>query len=147
MRVSRNRPCKKGVEEVHGTLLHKDKTTEIRQSVKSPIQCDNHQGQNTAAAGASLKPKEHGAYAILLIPMLTSFLGWGITTSGTCVALAAFAGFMAHEPLLVMIGNRGARAQRNAPSAWVRCSLLVVASLLLGSFALWSRRMSQQNWD
>lgn len=83
-----------------------------------------------------MKPKEHGAYAILLIPMVTSFLSWGITTSGVCVALAAFAGFMAHEPLLVMIGNRGARAQRNAPSAWERCSLLVVVALLLGSYAL-----------
>ena len=60
-------------------------------------------------AAANLKPKEHGAYAILAIPIVTAILVTGPTVVGLCVAVASLAGFLAHEPLLVALGHRGAR--------------------------------------
>lgn len=111
-------------------------------------------------ASANLKPKEHGAYAILGIPIATSLIIGGPTLVGVCVAVAAFAGFFAHEPLLITLGHRGSRAQRETPAArkWlflllaltvicgcvalaagsfaVRCSLLMCGLLAASSFAL-----------
>lgn len=60
-----------------------------------------------AVRGAHLKPKEHGAYAILAIPLVTGLVAAGPTLVGGCIAAAAFTGFLAHEPLLVTLGHRG----------------------------------------
>ena len=64
-----------------------------------------------------LKPKEHGAYAILIIPIATSLAISGVSVTGGAVAIASLAGFFAHEPLLVVLGRRGLRAKRDAPQA------------------------------
>ncbi|WDQ16788.1 YwiC-like family protein [Rhodopirellula sp. P2] len=53
----------------------------------------------SAEPAAKLKPKEHGAYAILAIPLITSLIVAGLTWGGLCVAAASGAGFLAHEPL------------------------------------------------
>ena len=74
---------------------------------------------------AKLKPKEHGAYAILGIPIVTALLVAGPQVAGVCVAIAAVAGFLAHEPMLVAVGHRGARAQRATPAARRRLALLL----------------------
>jgi hypothetical protein len=77
-----------------------------------------------------LHPKEHGAYAILGIPIATALITSGPTVPGVGVAIAAVAGFLAHEPLLVAWGHRGRRAQRSTPAAksrWI--ALLAIASL------------------
>lgn len=89
-----------------------------------------------AAAAAKLKPKEHGAYAILGIPLVTALLIAGPTLTGVCVAIAATTGFMAHEPLLVAWGLRGARAQRNTPAAKQRLAWLLSVSGICGTVAL-----------
>lgn len=85
---------------------------------------------------AQLKPKEHGAYAILAIPILTSILSTGPTVVGSCIAVAAVTGFLAHEPLLVAIGHRGMRTQRNAPGAIKRLAVLLTLTLVCGLVAL-----------
>jgi hypothetical protein len=57
-------------------------------------------------------PREHGAYAELLFPIVTVFLGGLPTTSTWLLAIGAIAAFLANEPLLVLVGQRGTRMQR-----------------------------------
>src|SRR5262245_62060924 len=61
----------------------------------------------------SMLPREHGAYGQLLFPLVTSLAVAGLSRTATLIALTAVAGFLAHEPLLVLLGRRGARAQRD----------------------------------
>lgn len=90
----------------------------------------------SADAAVKLKPKEHGAYAILGIPIFSSYMIAGPTLVGSCVALASVAGFVAHEPLLVWLGHRGARAQRTAPAAPMRLGVLVTVTVACGAIAM-----------
>jgi hypothetical protein len=57
-------------------------------------------------------PKEHGAYGQLLFPIATAFVIGHFSWSAAALALAAVCTFIAHEPLLVLLGQRGPRAQR-----------------------------------
>ncbi|QDV47059.1 hypothetical protein Enr13x_69680 [Stieleria neptunia] len=91
---------------------------------------------DTVASAAKLKPKEHGAYAILGIPIATSLLIAGISLPGVCVAIASVTGFLAHEPLLVAWGHRGSRAQRSTPTATRRLVILTGFTILCGCVAL-----------
>ncbi len=59
----------------------------------------------------SLLPKEHGAYAQLAAPLVTTFVAFGVTIASAILAVAACVAFVAHEPLLVLLGHRGRRAQ------------------------------------
>lgn len=88
-----------------------------------------------AEPAAKLKPKEHGAYAILGIPTLTALIVAGPTVAGICIVVAAFAGFLAHEPLLVKLGHRGARAQRTTPAATNRLIALLLLTTICGGIA------------
>ena len=90
----------------------------------------------SATRSANLKPKEHGAYAILAVPIVCALLIAGPSGVGLSVAVAAMAGFMAHEPLLVAIGHRGNRALKSAPGARARLGALLGATIGLGMFAL-----------
>jgi hypothetical protein len=61
----------------------------------------------------SLWPKEHGAYAEVALPALAA-LGMGAPSlAAVLLTVATFAGFAAHEPLVVALGTRGARAKRD----------------------------------
>jgi hypothetical protein len=82
-------------------------------------------------ASANLRPKEHGAYAILLIPLGLAWVLAGPTWAGMWIAAAAISGFLAHEPLLVTLGRRGNRAQRSTPQA--RSRLVLFSSLAVFS--------------
>ncbi|EMB17481.1 YwiC-like family protein [Rhodopirellula europaea] len=95
-----------------------------------------HRSTTQAASSAKLKPKEHGAYAILGIPILTALLIAGPTVVGLCVAVAAVTGFLAHEPLLVTLGHRGSRAQRTMPAASRRLTILLFVTLACGIIAI-----------
>ena len=57
-------------------------------------------------------PKEHGAYGQLSFPLVTSLIVSGVSAGSALFALAIVAGFLAHEPLLVVLGLRGPRARR-----------------------------------
>ena len=57
-------------------------------------------------------PKEHGAYGQLLFPLVTALavsrpraVAWSLGAVSLCA-------FLSHEPLLVLLGQRGARAAR-----------------------------------
>jgi hypothetical protein len=89
-------------------------------------------------------PREHGAYAELLFPIVTVFLGGSPTTSTWLLAVGAIACFLANEPLLVLVGQRGNRAQREESDRAKRALLLFllvaigagVAGLLLATTAV-----------
>ena len=84
-----------------------------------------------------LLPREHGAYVQLLAPLTLSFL----LTGGGNVAAALFAGaaivaFVANEPLLVLLGHRGKRAnQQSRPRAIRMLSVLVPMAVVMGTTA------------
>jgi hypothetical protein len=66
-------------------------------------------------------PKEHGAYGQLLFPLLTAIAIGRRTPAALLLAGAAICAFVAHEPLLVLLGQRGPRAareQRSRAVAW-----------------------------
>jgi hypothetical protein len=60
---------------------------------------------------ASLLPKEHGAYGMLGVPLLTALASGRPRLSAVLLSLGAVAAFLVHEPLLVLLGERGARHQ------------------------------------
>lgn len=93
-------------------------------------------GFSSPTAKAQLKPKEHGAYAILAIPIGATLAATGFTLVSACIATAAIAGFLAHEPLLVALGHRGARVQRSHPTALRRLASLLAITLIAGMTAL-----------
>lgn len=57
----------------------------------------------------SLWPREHGAYAQLGAPLLASLLLGEPTAPAIALAVGACLAFLANEPLLVVLGHRGAR--------------------------------------
>jgi len=57
-------------------------------------------------------PREHGAYGQLLLPLATALAISDIHISAGLTSIAALAAFLAHEPLVVLLGRRGARARR-----------------------------------
>lgn len=70
-------------------------------------------------------PREHGAYGQLLLPLATALAIADIRVSAILTALAAIAAFVAHEPLVVLLGGRGVRARqerRGQAEAWLAVS-------------------------
>jgi hypothetical protein len=87
----------------------------------------------------SLWPREHGAYAQLLAPLVAAFASRGLALAGALLAIAAFAAFAANEPLLVARGFRGVRrreldgARARRRLAWLSACAVAAAC---GGFAL-----------
>lgn len=81
-------------------------------------------------ARAWLMPREHGAYALVLAPLLTAFCRGEASWVGAGLALAVVAVFLAHEPALVLLAQRGGRVQREL-GARARVALGVRGGLAL----------------
>jgi len=82
-------------------------------------------------------PKEHGAYGQLLFPLLTALAVGRRTPSALLLAGAVVLAFLAHEPLLVLLGQRGPRAARDERSraiAWFAVS--AAGAVVLGVAAI-----------
>jgi hypothetical protein len=78
----------------------------------------------------SLAPKEHGAYGQLGLPLVAA-LGMGRPgASAFALAAAAALAFVAHEPLLILAGQRGARARRDDGARALRRLAVVGAALV-----------------
>jgi len=66
--------------------------------------------EHRPAPGGSLLPREHGAYAGIAFPLITA-LSLGAPTAVQLFWLAGcVAVFLAHEPLLIILGERGRRS-------------------------------------
>ena len=59
-----------------------------------------------------LVPREHGAYAEIAVPLVTALWMRPPTLAAVAWATAAVCGFFAHEPILVLLGRRGARTRQ-----------------------------------
>lgn len=77
-------------------------------------------------------PREHGAYAELLFPIVTVFLGGAPSASTWLLATGAIACFLANEPLLVLVGQRGTRTKREDSDRAQR-ALLIFVLVALGA--------------
>lgn len=90
-----------------------------------------------SAKRRSLWPREHGAYAQLLAPLLTALLVGSPTLPAALLAAAASFAFLANESLLVVLGHRGPRVlESTGPRARVVLGLLAAAALLAGGAGL-----------
>ncbi|MFO0661607.1 MAG: YwiC-like family protein [Polyangiaceae bacterium] len=98
-------------------------------------------------AKRALVPKEHGAYAQLAFPMLTVLLTGKLTPATVALSVAPVAVFLAHEPMLLVLGQRGTRALREdgeRAKAWLGATSVVALAtgslglLALGSTHVWS---------
>ncbi|MEO1979672.1 MAG: YwiC-like family protein, partial [Fuerstiella sp.] len=90
-----------------------------------------------ATAPVRLHPKEHGAYAIVGVPLVVALAIGGLNTVAVLATIATIAGFVANEPLMVLSGRRGERARLSTPSALLTLELLLLTAVLFGSAAFW----------
>lgn len=82
-------------------------------------------------------PREHGAYGQLLFPMATALAIGRPGAAAWALAAAAVCAFLAHEPLLVLLGQRGAKVRREqAAIAWRWFGATAVAAIVCGTVAL-----------
>ncbi len=82
-------------------------------------------------------PKEHGAYGQLLFPLATALAIARPGVSSLALAGAAMAAFVAHEPLLVLTGQRGARAARERrDQAWRWFGAFATSAAVLGAVGI-----------
>jgi len=61
----------------------------------------------------SLWPREHGAYAQIGAPLVAALMLRTPTPAAILIAIAACCAFLANEPLLVILGHRGARMRES----------------------------------
>lgn len=103
---------------------------EIRVTAESPPLA-------TPAPARSLAPREHGAYGQLGMPLVCGLALGAPGLAGAALAAGAFAAFFSHEPLLVILGQRGRRARvEDGPRAMRRLALLGGAAIILGAGGL-----------
>jgi hypothetical protein len=83
----------------------------------------------------SLLPHEHGAYGQLLFPIACGLSLGRPGAAAWLLSAGAVAGFLSYEPLLVLAGNRGARARdQHGPRARrLAAGLLAAAAALAGA--------------
>lgn len=80
-------------------------------------------------------PKEHGAYGQIAFPLIAAFVVAGVSAAGLLVASLVVAVFLAHEPALIVLGQRGPRAQRERrrlATVWLTCLVVVATAAAVG---------------
>lgn len=83
---------------------------------------------DTSRPSRSLLPQEHGAWGQLAMPLATALAIGRPTVAAVALALAVVAAFLAHEPALVLLGQRGRRI-READGARARVWLAATGGL------------------
>jgi len=82
-------------------------------------------------------PKEHGAYGQLAFPLVTSLAVVGASRASLLTAVSVVALFLAHEPMLVLLGHRGARVRTaDAHRAWWWLTAALMAGTVSAILAL-----------
>lgn len=80
----------------------------------------------------SLMPREHGAYGQLALPLLSALALAAPSWASLALTVGFLAAFLAHEPLLVALGQRGGRARREHGARAVRRGIALTALAALG---------------
>ncbi len=94
-------------------------------------------GARPSGRARSLLPREHGAWAALGLPMVSALVTARPSSAGLALACSACAAFLAHEPWLVLDGQRGTRALReDGPRARVRLGLLLALTGISGGIGI-----------
>ncbi len=108
-----------------------------RQSIMARV--DSFQGRPASqqAPGATwrLLPREHGAYAQIIFPQLTALALGNRSAAQFLWTAACVAVFIAHEPLLVLAGERGRRSHTEL-SERAQKFATVLSLIAMGSGAL-----------
>ena len=85
----------------------------------------------------SLWPREHGAYFQLAVPLITALAMRVPSFAAVALAVASCLAFLAHEPLLVMLGLRGPKMQqRDGARATRRLAVLATGTAVAGAAGL-----------
>jgi hypothetical protein len=85
----------------------------------------------------SLLPREHGAYFQLAIPLVAAGFSQVPGMAGAAVIAASCLAFLAHEPLLVLVGARGQRRRSSdGRRAAIRGAVLAGSAVVLGAIGL-----------
>jgi hypothetical protein len=82
-------------------------------------------------------PKEHGAYGQAAFPLVTSLAVVGLHPAPLALAVAVIALFLVHEPLVVLLGQRGRRASDLlAARAWIWLHVSLAVATIAGILAI-----------
>jgi YwiC-like protein len=84
-------------------------------------------------------PREHGAYFQLAFPLVTSLVVARVSPAAVFIAMAVVCGFLAHEPLLLLLGGRGVRARQASgwrASIWLATTLIAMLAAGVTAFSL-----------
>jgi YwiC-like protein len=82
-------------------------------------------------------PREHGAYGQLFAPLIGALAIGRPGVASWSLAVAATCTFLAHEPLLVLLGRRGTRAAREQrEAAWRWLAIFTIPAIVLGAIAI-----------
>lgn len=104
------------------------------------------QTRSATPTNRSLAPREHGAYGQLFAPLVVSLFACKITFASLAFATAGVCAFYAHEPWLVLSGQRGVRAERELLlPAKRRAAILLGAFFSVGIAGLWLSN-AQTRW-
>ncbi|MDG2131502.1 MAG: YwiC-like family protein [Fuerstiella sp.] len=89
------------------------------------------------AAPVRLHPREHGAYAIVGVPLVVALAIGGLNSVALLGTIATIAGFVANESLMVLSGRQGERARLSTPAALSTLTVLLLITIVFGSSAFW----------
>ena len=73
-------------------------------------------------------PREHGAYGQIAFPLIAAYAVAGVSTTSLLMTVTVIAGFLAHEPAAIVLGQRGGRVKRElgaSATRWLVCCLAV----------------------
>jgi YwiC-like protein len=83
-------------------------------------------------------PREHGAYSQMALPLVTALIIARAAQPAVLIALAVVCAFLAHEPLVVLLGGRGVRARRaTGPRAAIWFAMTSTAMAAAGAAGVW----------
>jgi YwiC-like protein len=92
-------------------------------------------------------PREHGAYSQMVLPLATSFLVCGVTLAAALTGVAVLLGFLAHEPLMVLLGRRGMRVRGEvARRARTTLTIIGAAMIAVGGAAILLAPVQARAW-
>ncbi len=99
---------------------------------------DRPASQQAPGATWRLLPREHGAYAQIIFPQLTALALGNRSTAQLFWVAASVAVFIAHEPLLVLAGERGRRSHTElSERAQELGTVLSLVALGTGALGWW----------
>ena len=75
-------------------------------------------------------PREHGAYSQMALPLATTFFVCGVTHAAALTGVAVVLGFVAHEPLMVLVGRRGPRVRAEGVGR-ARFTLMIIGLAII----------------